>query len=138
MKDNIPGQKEKVASYQAAYHSDDANKKRALERLKYRRKAEDPGYARKRRDWMLKGKYGITVDDYDQMLAAQNGGCAICTRKPGKLPLHVDHCHRTGVVRGLLCHQCNWYLGTIEGGDGVFTRLINYLEKHDVIKQLKA
>jgi hypothetical protein len=87
----------------------------------------DPLY---RRNASLKKKYGITHDIYLEMLAAQNGGCAICNRKPaiGK-HLHVDHCHTTLAVRGLLCHQCNWYLGTIDADQSVLTNLLNYLNK---------
>lgn len=83
-----------------------------------------------KRESMLLKNYGITSEDYEKMLATQGGGCAICERKPGDRPLHVDHCHASNVVRGLLCHQCNWYLGTLEGGPGVFARLIDYLRTH--------
>lgn len=51
--------------------------------------------------------YGISTDEYEKMLAFQEGGCAICGRKPKNLRLSVDHDHRTGEVRGLLCHICN-------------------------------
>jgi len=83
----------------------------------------------KKRDRALRKKYGITVSDYEQMLAEQGGVCAIC-QKPaaqGKL-LHVDHCHSTGLVRGLLCHQCNWYLGKVDADAGLLSRLINYVK----------
>ena len=136
-KENVPGAREKYKAYQSDYHAEEANKKRAQERLKYRRKSQEPGYADKRRNWMLTQKYGLTLVQYAQMLADQNGGCAICTRKPGARPLHVDHCHTTGAVRGLLCHQCNWYLGTLEGGPKVFTNLLTYMEKHNVLTHLK-
>lgn len=62
----------------------------------------------------LKHRYGITADDYNAMLDAQGGACAICQRFPedADLPKHwkkfaVDHCHDSGVVRGLLCNHCN-------------------------------
>jgi hypothetical protein len=59
----------------------------------------------------LKNKYGMTIETYNTMLAAQNGGCAICFRKtPGRKgikSLIVDHNHKTGQVRGLLCDPCN-------------------------------
>ena len=58
-------------------------------------------------------RYGITPDDYDRMLAAQNGRCAICRRLPGKRALCVDHIHKTGVVRGLLCDRCNRAIGNL-------------------------
>jgi hypothetical protein len=50
---------------------------------------------------------GVTVEQYDAMLAAQGGGCAICGTKPKTRRLDVDHDHKTGRVRGLLCHRCN-------------------------------
>lgn len=63
--------------------------------------------------------YGITVADYDRMWAEQQGLCAICQRperlvRYGKpLELSVDHCHDTGKVRGLLCHDCNTAIGKL-------------------------
>jgi hypothetical protein len=50
---------------------------------------------------------GVSTEDYERMLAAQGGGCAICGAKPKSRRLHVDHDHRTGTVRGLLCFQHN-------------------------------
>lgn len=57
--------------------------------------------------WILKC-YGITLDEYDLILKQQHGGCGICgvSPKPGK-SLAVDHDHKTGIVRGLLCFFCN-------------------------------
>lgn len=83
----------------------------------------------KKKDAMLRRKYGISLSQFDAMLAAQNGTCAICLKEPteGK-PLHVDHCHSTGRVRGLLCHQCNWYLGKVDNDAGLLGRLHSYLE----------
>ncbi len=62
----------------------------------------------------LKSKYGISLEDYEAMVAEQGGGCAICKQGPrGKRysSLVVDHCHDTGIVRGLLCDHCNRGLG---------------------------
>lgn len=50
---------------------------------------------------------GVTDDEYERLLAAQGGGCAICGSTPKTRRLHVDHDHRTGRVRGLLCMRCN-------------------------------
>ena len=63
----------------------------------------------------FKRAYGITVEDYGTMLANQNGVCKICNApcRSGKR-LAVDHCHETGIVRGLLCAKCNTNLGRIE------------------------
>lgn len=70
----------------------------------------------------LKLKYGITLDNYNQILKKQNGVCAMCRTLPKEkhhrskksLPLAVDHNHKTGKVRGLLCRQCNQALGKYE------------------------
>ena len=85
---------------------------------------------------MLKKKYGMSELDYDTMLAAQNMGCAICgSLEPnGRVGLcgpvfHVDHCHKSGQIRGLLCHYCNVGLGHF--GDDILTlaRAITYVER---------
>jgi len=53
---------------------------------------------------------GITDAEYERLLAAQGGHCALCANTPKTRRLHVDHDHRTGEVRGLLCYVCNKYL----------------------------
>lgn len=58
----------------------------------------------------LKRTYGITLDEYEAMSEAQAGVCAICGRPPRTRSLHVDHDHKTGLVRGLLCMPCNTQL----------------------------
>lgn len=87
----------------------------------------NPGYRRARG----LSKYGLTVEQYDAMLAAQGGVCAICVYSPltGK-PLHVDHDHRTNKVRGLLCGNCNTALGMFEDDPETLTSAIAYLKEH--------
>lgn len=63
-----------------------------------------------RNSW-LKKKYGITVETFDRMVAKQKGACGICG---ARFPLVVDHDHRTGGIRGLLCSTCNSRLGHFE------------------------
>lgn len=60
-------------------------------------------------------KYGISLEDYNDMMEKQQGMCPICGSNlvPGRLT-HVDHCHSTGKVRGLLCSPCNRALGAYE------------------------
>jgi hypothetical protein len=55
---------------------------------------------------------GVSDAEYDRLLEAQDGGCAICGATPKTRRLHVDHDHHTGAVRGLLCHRCNRALPT--------------------------
>lgn len=61
----------------------------------------------------LKARYGITIADYQRMMGEQGEKCAVC-RLPHNKPLYVDHCHKTGAVRGLLCPACNTLVGFIE------------------------
>ena len=77
----------------------------------------------------LQQKYGITYDDYDALFAKQEGKCAICgTKDPGgKGRFHVDHCHTTGAVRGLLCHHCNTMLGLAKDSTETLNKAISYL-----------
>ena len=74
----------------------------------------NPRYLAYARACALKSKYGITLEQYDAMLVAQNGVCALCFRPPSKYRLAVDHNHTTGQVRKLLCNGCNTKLFAIE------------------------
>ena len=62
-----------------------------------------------KRKWALKSRYNLTPAQYQSMLTKQGGKCALCSAEPKTF--HVDHCHNTGKVRGLLCHKCNIRLG---------------------------
>ena len=53
------------------------------------------------------GSHALPTDEYEALLAKQSGGCAICGATPKTRRLHTDRDHRTGAVRGLLCHRCN-------------------------------
>lgn len=72
--------------------------------------------------------YGITLEQYQSMLAAQGGVCAICATPPSeKRRLVVDHCHRSGLVRALLCSPCNTQLGAYEK---LRDQAVEYLAKY--------
>lgn len=73
-----------------------------------------PGHFAARLDSVLRHRYGLTLADYDALLLAQGGVCAICLLPESHARskrLAVDHCHVTGAVRGLLCYRCNVSLG---------------------------
>jgi recombination endonuclease VII len=74
----------------------------------------------------LKRLYGISVVEYDALLAKQGGVCAIC-RKHSKRRLCVDHCHLTGTVRGLLCDRCNLGLGYLKEDQASLVAALAYL-----------
>ena len=77
------------------------------------------------RGFKLKQKYGITLDDFNFLLAKQNGFCAIC--KINKAT-HVDHCHTTKKVRGILCNNCNTGIGMLKENLKFLSNAITYLE----------
>ena len=87
-----------------------------------------PGNAQYAHVRRLARDYGLTVAQYEQMLAKQEGKCAIC----GELPktgrrLYVDHDHTTGLVRGLLCNRCNAGIGLMQESLDLLQRAIRYL-----------
>ncbi len=71
--------------------------------------------------------YGLSPDQYQVLWDSQNGKCAICGRITS--PLCVDHDHRSGRVRGLLCKPCNSYLGIISESVEVLSRAVSYLQR---------
>lgn len=73
----------------------------------------------------LRAKYGITLAHRDAMIQRQNGRCAICHKLTEKLC--VDHCHKTGQVRGMLCNQCNYGIGQLKDSITVLRDAIQYL-----------
>lgn len=79
----------------------------------------------------LKRKFRMTIEDYDRLLEAQNGACAICEKgcSMGKA-LAVDHNHTTGKIRQLLCSRCNTVLGMVQESEQLLEASIAYLQKH--------
>ena len=78
-------------------------------------------------------KYGITSAEYDRLLAAQDGVCAICgtgDEGRGRDFLHVDHCHKTGKVRGLLCFHCNAGIGHFKDETWRLRNAADYVQQH--------
>lgn len=72
---------------------------------------------------------GVSPEQYEAMLADQNGHCALCPAVPKTRRLDVDHDHRTGAVRGLLCHWCNRRLGQ-RTTPAWLRRAADYLERN--------
>lgn len=74
-------------------------------------------------------RYGINLVQYDKMLSEQAGLCAICGKTNGNKRLAVDHDHKTGQVRGLLCTTCNHMLGQADDNIIILEKGIKYLQK---------
>jgi hypothetical protein len=87
-----------------------------------------PERKRAMRDLYYQRTFGISADDFDAMLEAQGGGCAICGERPDReASLHVDHCHDTGRIRGILCLNCNQGLGKFDHDPELLQRAADYL-----------
>lgn len=86
----------------------------------------------------MKRKFGITAETYDALFLAQEGVCAICKMpNPTRTRLAVDHDHKTGEVRGLLCGPCNMLLHRIENDPDWANKAFSYLSKNVVENLLR-
>lgn len=120
------------------YVEENYSKVRAQIKAAYLRVKADPikyaEYLEKQRDSDRLVLYGLTREHYEQMRARQGGGCAICGRSRGRMfrgkprDLAVDHDHDTGVVRGLLCDDCNVGLGLFVDDPLILRKAAAYVE----------
>jgi hypothetical protein len=100
------------------------------DQIKQRRRASRAARRDYYRGYQLKWGHGITLDEYNAILASQEGGCAICGG-PQVAPhkhLCVDHCHATGKIRGLLCSPCNKSLGLFRDNPDTLRAAAQYIE----------
>ena len=90
-----------------------------------------PERKQKVREFHLKHEYNITLIEYDIMFKNQKGCCDICHKHQSefKLPLYVDHDHKTDKVRGLLCKNCNMALGFMKDDPDIILEAYNYIKK---------
>lgn len=107
-----------------------AKEEKAKSRARYIKNREN--VCANSRAYKLKSNYGITPEEYNKMLVDQNERCAICDRDKTQLPeaqqkLYVDHCHKTGKVRKLLCYGCNSAIGFFKENIESLKSAINYL-----------
>jgi hypothetical protein len=139
-RESDPAYRERLLAENRAYR--EAHKEELSGRRKLRRQT-DPAYREKllaseresrgrysatRRAYRLRSNYGISLEEYDAMLARQGGVCAICKKPPAKgKRLVVDHCHLTGMVRGLLCGKCNSLLAFGNDDPDIMRAAIAYL-----------
>lgn len=106
------------------------NKERMLAKNKEWKHKNFERYSKTARAYKLKRFFGLSLSDYDALVAAQKGVCAICTLpcETGK-NLAVDHDHKTGKVRGALCMKCNQAIGLFDDSVDLMQRAIEYLKR---------
>lgn len=84
----------------------------------------------------LKCDYGMTLEEYDSMVLKQQGRCQTCGKVPvgdkARGRLHVDHCHKTGKIRGLLCFRCNLAIGHMQDDPALAVSIAEYLKEHSL------
>jgi Recombination endonuclease VII len=100
-----------------------------------RRRASRAAYRKfndKRRDYRYQTTFRISLAEYNTMFTSQNGLCAGCYRHQTqfKTRFAVDHDHKTGKVRGLLCGSCNWILGKVDDSVAQLQNLMDYLGRY--------
>ena len=115
--------KRALESDRVTYNKEYAKKKRA---------EQCPIFKRAERNQNLKRYYGITIDDFEKMYNSQNGKCKICHSDNNGKTFHVDHCHMSGRVRGLLCSKCNTAIGLLDENIVVLENAIKYLTAQEV------
>ena len=90
------------------------------------------------RERYLQRTYGIGEADYEALLAAHGGNCWICDKSPTKRRLHVEHDHKTGLIRGLACWRCNRGLQQYSDDSATLRAAADYLESTEADRILWA
>lgn len=99
-------EKNKIKVTSKKYYDKNKHRISVQHKIRYRKNISASRQLSRQRKWNRLG-LKLTLEDYEKIFSAQHGKCAICFRKYVDRPLSVDHCHKTGVVRGLLCNWCN-------------------------------
>jgi hypothetical protein len=92
-------------------------------------KRKDPAFRRMLRHYHIKCRYGVTIEQIEELREKQNNTCAICGGPPTKNGLVIDHCHATGKFRGLLCNGCNSGIGFFHESVDKMLKAIEYLKR---------
>ena len=89
----------------------------------------------KHNGYRYKSTYGISLEEYKKLVEHQNGVCAICkiVKHKKNKPLHIDHDHKSGKVRALLCNGCNISLGGVKENLQTLKNMIRYLLKYGTL-----
>lgn len=132
----IPEEREKIQVYKREYYQRPEIKEKQNARSNAWRKANPEA----NKSSKLKHKYGITLEEYKEMLKLQNDGCAICGTKEIDYPyFYVDHNHECCprekscgfCVRGLLCKHCNFGIGFLKDNPEYLSSALDYIRKYN-------
>ncbi len=122
---NYQKNKDSKLAYAKKYREEHREQTREASRKHYHENKE------KKKIYARAYSYGLTNEQYESLLKSQNYMCAICRthQKDLKMPLHVDHNHTTGKVRGMLCRDCNLALGLLKDNLFFCKNAVHYLEQ---------
>lgn len=118
-----------------AYRADPAVKSKLAAKQKEYNLRNKEKVTRYRRNHHLMKKYGLGLDGYAKLLADQQNCCALCNLPlpdhPKRGEIHVDHCHRTGKVRGIVHRACNVVIGYAMENVELLQKAVAYIERHN-------
>lgn len=120
-----------IASHCRECSNDFARERNSIPKVKKEREAYYETRKLKLRDSKLRRQYGIGLEDYDKFLAKQGYKCIICgkTKEENGKALAVDHDHNTGMIRGLLCNNCNVCVGFLQDAPDIAGKIEQYLKE---------
>lgn len=107
------------------YNNPESHERNKMDRNIYLKNRKDST-----RKWYLKTTYGLTPEQYESLYSDSNGRCYIC-KEEKEYYLHVDHNHKTGEVRGLLCNHCNRGIGMLKENIDILESAIKYIRKYN-------
>lgn len=123
---STPELKEKLKTYQREWNRKPENLQKRLDYQK-----TPTGKIVKWRT-KLKIRYGLTEEKYNDMLSKQDNVCAVCKEAfESSKNRHIDHCHKSGKVRGIICNHCNRALGAVRDRVDILDSLIEYLRANE-------
>jgi hypothetical protein len=107
--------------------------KQWYENNKEKKRQMSYAYRHIKKDQDLRKGYGISLEEFNTKLAEQDHSCKICGthQQTLKRSLCVDHCHKTGTIRGLLCDLCNRSLGLLKDNKEILKKAVAYLEQYE-------
>ena len=125
--DNLNKDKLKTRILKSRNRNEESKKRHSVSTIKYRNNNIESTKSR-----IMQRKYNIDLDYYNIMFQKQNGCCEICSKELVHLgkATHIDHCHSSNKVRGLLCNSCNLALGQFKDNVKTLAKAIEYLNKN--------
>lgn len=127
--------KEKRSRYMKEWRKREGKKEHLAKLM--RKYNKEGRYKRTAKNCVLKKRYGINIEDYDKIIRRQDGKCDICgiiLEEIKKKKRHLDHNHKTSLVRGILCNRCNMLIGACNENEKILEEAIKYLKKYQYDK----